>query len=423
MPPGTVGGAMADSVRPPPHESKPHESKPHESKPHESKPHESNRWVKGWRSVFLFGVTIVLVLLGLIFWRASASGEENPYLETGPPQVIGVYSTDPYARIHLTTELTWHTAGGLDASLRIPSEKIYVSVTGPRLNSSSAILISTNIDPTFGLGNLLTPDPYFKRALIYNDESPFSILNSGMYVTVQTLEEIKQDNGLRLLQSPPGYMVGTVVLPRLTQESRGSFFAHLPDIGFDGLSVDQLPDFISLGGSSAQSEKLIENPIPKNTNEIFSSTVGYASSNPSTYSAPPGQTLGKVYWQPASLTTTEILDDVQSELDTSTVNNIEPSNGQLQGDNYVWEGTGPLEPTMSITNQNAAASHSDWAFRSGVVFGVAAGTGVAFVQDPKNPLFAVTRDLFNLLWQTVKTAARRLLRLLRRFILRLRGRS
>lgn len=401
-----MGGTMAESVRPP---------------PHESKPHENNRWVKGWRSVFLFGVTIALVLLGLIFWHASASGEENPYLEAGPPQVIGVYSTDPYARIHLTTELTWHSAGGLDESLRIPREEIYVSVTGPQLNSSSDILISTNIDPTSGLGNQLTPDPNFKRALIYNDESPFNILKSGMYVTVQTLGEIKQDNDLLLLQSPYGYMVGSVVLPRLTQESRGSFFAHLPDIGFDGFSSDGFPDFISLGRSSAQGEKLIENPIPKNSNEIFS-IVGSVSSNPSAYSAPPGQRPEQAYWQPASLTTTEILDDVQSELDTSTVNNIEPSNGQLQGDNYVWEGTGPLEPTMSILNQNAAASHSDWAFRSGVVFGVAAGTGVGFVQDPNNPLFALARDLFNLLWQTVNTAARRLLGLLRRFILRLRGR-
>ena len=402
---------MADSVRPP----------PHESKPPESKPHESNRWIKGWRSVFLFGVTIVLVLLGLIFWHASAPGEENPYLEAGPPQVIGVYSTDPYARIHLTTELTWHNAGGLDESLRLPFEEIYVSVTGPQLNSSSDILISTNIDPTIGLGNQIEPDPHFKRALIYNDKSPYSILNSGMYVTIQTLKEIEQDNELLILQSPYGYKVGTVVLPRLTQESRGSFFAHLPDVGFDGLSIDQFPSLISLGGSSEQSEKLIENPLPKNPNEIFS-TVGYASSHPSTYNAPPGQRLGQAYWQPASLTTTEILDDVQSELDTSTVNNIEPSNGQLQGDNYVWEGTGPLEPTMSITNQNAAASHSDWAFRSGVVFGVAAGTSVAFVQDPNNPLFALARDLFNLLWQTVKTAALWLLQLLRRFILRLRGR-
>lgn len=163
---------------------------------------------------------------------------------------------------------------------------------------------------------------------------------------------------------------------------------------------------ISERGSPTQSEKLIEGPQPKNSDNIPS--VGYASSAPSEYQAPPGQHLQQVYWQPASLTTTEIPVDVKSELETSTVNNIEPPNGQLEGDNYVWQGTSSLEPTMNITDQNAAASHSDWSFRSGIVFGIAAGTGIAFVQEPDNPLFDLARSFFSLLGLSAKAALRRL---------------
>lgn len=83
----------------------------------------------------------------------------------------------------------------------------------------------------------------------------------------------------------------------------------------------------------------------------------------------------------------EILEEVKTEVNNATVNSIVPD-GSLQGDNYVWQAEGDLEPTMSLTNQNAAASHSTWSFFSGIFIGVAAGTFVAFVQEEKNPLLS-----------------------------------
>jgi hypothetical protein len=53
---------------------------------------------------------------------------------------------------------------------------------------------------------------------------------------------------------------------------------------------------------------------------------------------------------------------------------------------------------MNLANQDAAASHSEWDFRSGIAFGVAAGTGVAFAQEENNPLLRALGSFFSFRW-------------------------
>jgi hypothetical protein len=57
---------------------------------------------------------------------------------------------------------------------------------------------------------------------------------------------------------------------------------------------------------------------------------------------------------------------------------------------------------MNLVNQDAAASHDQWDFRSGIAFGVAAGTGVAFVQEEKNPLLNLIRKASMSFWVKVR---------------------
>jgi len=228
-------------------------------------------------------------------------------------------------------------------------------------------------------GNIqVTPDTSYKSAVFYSGSKPFPVLAPQEYVTE-----------LHIAQSPRvgqyGQPVGLFLLPPVTQESHGSFFAHLPAIGvsYSG-SFEPLPALIS-ERSSSQREQLVESPLPKDLRNV--PTSRYGSSDPSKYQAPLGQHFQAVYWQPASLTTTEILEDVKSEVDNASVNSIVPD-GSLQGNNYVWQGKGSLEPTMSLTNQDAAASHSILTFFSGIAFGVAAGALVAFIQEDDNPLLS-----------------------------------
>jgi hypothetical protein len=352
-----------------------------------------NPWRKGWRSIFLLGVTVALVLLGLIFKHKAANGAESPTLETVTPQVIGVFSTDPNATIRITAQVFWRYAGSPNGDS--PFEAVYVSARVSKPSSSSAILI-TSSRPAIKNKSVATPDQNYRNALFYEGAKPFRILDSNEYVDEIPLKLIQQFS----VDAQRGFLVGFFTLPQITQESNGSFFAHLPAIGVSVSPSYVFPFFISESDSFGQSEKLIEGPQLKNISDY--PVRGYASSAPSKYQAPPGQHLRKSYWRPASLTVTEILENVQSEFNNAIVNNIVPSDGHLMNSSYVWQANGILEPTMNLTNQDATASHSAWDFRSGIAFGVAAGTGVAFIQEENNPLLSMIGRFFSLIWLRVR---------------------
>lgn len=354
-----------------------------------------NPWRKGWRSAVLLGMTAALVLLGFVFWQASAVGEENASLQADTPQLMGVFCTDPNATIHLTTDVFWHNAGNFP----FPLEEVYVSATAPDApKNPPTVLIASSLQPVILIspdiqatpdnftGAITEPDTRYHRAVFYSGSKPFSALGPPEYISEMPLNTIQligpSDIGPGI-RTEYGNWVGTFELPQITQESHGSFFAHLPQIGIGTGSFNPLPYLIS-ESSSSQQEQLIEGPQLKSPNSSLEYPgEPYGSSDPAAYQAPPGQHLKTAYWQPASLTTTEILEDVKSEMEDSTINGIVPD-GSLQGDNFVWQGGYSLEPTMSLTNQDAAASHGDWVFFSGIAFGIAAGSGVGFIQQDPN---------------------------------------
>ena len=344
----------------------------------------------------LFGAAVVLAVLGFVFWHAAEASQEDASLEAFTPQLIGVFSTDPDATVHLTTQVFWHDVSGFGFA-KLPFELVYVSATVPHPTGSSAILITSTIQPSIIMGKsaIVQPDMSYKSAVFYGGFKPFSVLDSHEYVTQLPIQSIEHSPGA----TQYGIQVGFVELPQVTQESRGSFFAHLPAIGFGAIQSDPYPYLISERGSPSQPEHLIEAPEPKDLGNL--PTSGRASTVPSEYQAPPGQQLQTAYWEPASLTTTEILEDVNSEVDNAAASSIVPD-GSLQGYNYVWQGDGPLEPTMSVTNQDAAASHNTWTFFSGIFFGVAAGAFVSFVQEKDNPLLSWLGRSFSRYWRGVR---------------------
>jgi hypothetical protein len=340
-----------------------------------------NPWKNGWRSLFLLGVTIALVMLGIAFRQAAAPGKEDPVLEASTPQVIGVFSTDPNATIRLTADVFWHDVSG--GGVRVPFEQLYVSAVVRDRGKSQSLLVTSSLKPAFGQD--------FRRAMFYDGNNPSRILDSHEYVVTIPLDVMQH-----FPAGPHGFSVATFELPQVTQESNGSFFAHLPLMGINAGASYNIPYFFSVRDSSGQSENMLEYPRLKNAQNY--PLHGYATSDPSKYQAPPDRQLATAYWQPSSLTTTEILEDVRSELENAAVNSIVPSDGHLQDFSYVWQESGSLEPTMNLTNQDTAASHSEWDFRSGIAFGVAAGTAVAFVQEENNPLLGVLGRFLSFRW-------------------------
>lgn len=62
--------------------------------------------------------------------------------------------------------------------------------------------------------------------------------------------------------------MGVFELPKIIQESHGSFFAQLPEIGINAGSSYRRPYFISERGSFSESEKLVRYPQLKNLGNL-----------------------------------------------------------------------------------------------------------------------------------------------------------
>jgi hypothetical protein len=64
----------------------------------------------------------------------------------------------------------------------------------------------------------------------------------------------------------------------------------------------------------------------------------------------------------------------------SQISSVLPA-GSLQGDNYIWHATGSLEPYLSATDPESVDSENNYAFLSGITFGVGGAAAIALLQE------------------------------------------
>ena len=110
-----------------------------------------------------------------------------------------------------------------------------------------------------------------------------------------------------------------------------------------------------------------------------------ASSTANYIGAAPATSARELYYDPQNLMTTESIDGLRTDLENSVVNSDLPGNGTLEGDAFVWQGTGWLEGYLSATELSASQTQANRDFYSGLAFGLAAAAGVAFLQEPALP--------------------------------------
>lgn len=113
-----------------------------------------------------------------------------------------------------------------------------------------------------------------------------------------------------------------------------------------------------------------------------SPALGSASPSPPAasavcYSAKARGTRPAKYFFPLSVATTETLADVN--LSNDRIDSIFPS-GQVTSDQVYWQGASGLSPALSATSLSSAADASKATFFAGVLYGLAAGFIVPFIQ-------------------------------------------
>lgn len=310
----------------------------------------------GWRSYFLLGATIVFIVMGQLFRFASQSGQEPPSLE-GPQQLLSVYTTDPNATAHLSVDVIWQ-AQNANTSLLVPYDGVFLSISGPGLKPSTMVLVRSSLPAVTLKKNIygqyvIVDDPTFKKTRIVPPLPGFLIDQNSDYVLERPVGGLMSNSP----GGPGGTGIGVFELPGAVAESYGSYFAHLPTVGFaENSGYQYSPSFLSVLNTITPSEAsvcgchasedLIENPQLNSTAPV----TGRESLNPAAY-----RSFGiarNLYWQPAVLNTSETLTGAES-LFTNTNVNVQPGNGVLEDFNYTWQGTGGIDPMINATEDSA----------------------------------------------------------------------
>jgi hypothetical protein len=169
-------------------------------------------------------------------------------------------------------------------------------------------------------------------------------------------------------------------LPKVIAHSHRSFYAHLPNIGWNESDTSR-PLFLQ-EKQGLNGDNVVEGPALKPT----APTTDTPLQNLSYYEAAPNNLPVRLWWASATLDTTEQFAPADSLVTNSTLD-VQPANGVFEEPFYTWNETGPIDPTIIGTPNSVAASRIEWDFLSGIALGIA-GTGVAFVQERDNPLLS-----------------------------------
>jgi hypothetical protein len=323
--------------------------------------------------IFLL-LAVGITVIGFQFRALSTPAAENPTLRDRYSQLVGVYTTDPYAKVQVTAEITWKATSA--------SETLLIALSGPGLKPTTGVVITSSLPQ----GQEIAGHPY-RTTIFRNRYHPESMDGPLAYTSTFTLQQ------LAALREPlnPGSVVGIFNLPRVTQITKGTFFAHLPVLGYNESLPLPNPYLMSEKGTPINSSMDDFVLLPQEKRPDYSTINEDASA----YIDYPGSYDHVLYWEPGTLSATEILYDVKNQISGDQVESDSPVDGHLQDYNYIWTSAGSLEPILTATNISSLGAQDRWNFYSGVVFGIAAAAGIAVVQElPRDiPLARLPRRL------------------------------
>jgi hypothetical protein len=374
-----------------------------------------------WRIPILLLAVVVLTMIGFKFKALATPGRESANLLLNPPLIVDPFADSPNVEVHLTFVINPPlscVSAGAGANCQSDSGAGLFATLGEQnssasVNPDSKIVILSNKPgrpysdflPAYG-GVQSTKDATYSST-----RSDFVGYQYSLTVDAKTIEHNQW-------LSPYGAPIAEFNLPSVTQEVNGSFFAHLPQIGasysekctivayspscdaFGPSSsiefspalyaiISAYPSFLTeatqLHGRDINDMIFAPNPT-EHVAKLFATEGDVPNANDlkllrnvSSYLTIPGS-RDDLYWQ-AAIQATEVLTGAKSILAGSSIDSVLPPDGNLEGDSYVWEGAGLLEPTLTATNMNATESQGNYDFLSGIFFATAAAAAIAFIQE------------------------------------------
>jgi len=333
--------------------------------------------LKGWRALLFLLLALIFGLLAFNYKALSDPGSESKQLAEHAPQEIDFFASSPGTSIDVGAYI-----GPTRTTSPQPIAENYISVTvnAPPNIKSVDILILTNSSYVTPVPTQVSP-PFRLSALPPLENIPPAIASPEQHII----------NGF----SAETYSVGTgqqvnvagFTLGEDLEQTNAYLYGHLPAIGTVDQDLSYSPAIFGYVYSKvfpsvlAESYKNVGNWYPLRDALLEPGTQGSeaAFSNPKSYRTPFGGP-GELFYTPSKISITETQSNLASAIETRQVTRITPG-GQVNGLDYTWQGSGYLEPIFQAANSDALQSEGNYAFLSGIFFGVAGAASIAFIQE------------------------------------------
>jgi hypothetical protein len=344
-----------------------------------------------WHAYAFLVIAVIAGMAGFV-WYADSKPPSDAFVSR--QQDVQVFVSDPNARVHLTAA---YAPLGPHQVLEDLYLSIQPSVPGTDV-SWSLVSLHHPLDcntPT-GLANLANPrSGALASRLVFGVQPHTRPLSAWLCQgdttgsSLGSLATLKQEVLPRIgpLQTADpiaasltdGAFVASTPLPSVDSSSAGTFFARLPALDLEALPQPGVALVAGVELDHGEFRYLLdEYPQPLTSDQATSTNV-------SSFQRLPGWKAveSTPYFVPANISDQAVLEltATQSRLIDYKQDQVDPSNGSFENGNFVWTGTGYVEPTVQLSDPGSDQARTNDAFLAGVALAVAGAAVIAFLQE------------------------------------------
>ncbi len=323
--------------------------------------HWFGRVLRAWRVVLFALICVSGITLGLV-WHFAA-GSDIPALTSHEPLTIDVWESDPTVPVDVYAE-TYPGTKGADPGQPVTFVELFLSVEKP---TSVVVMANQQTDdsgrhPTETFtrvsDDLSSPTNRGGRQWGHIYQLPLPTLPGAVAAPLATFDT---DSTLLQISS----QAVNARLPAIETLESGNFTtprAGLVDTTSAGLAGDLEP--VTLRPTATFTEALAPENYPLQD-----------------WSDAKGRGVRAVFWEPQTIRSSVSISGVASSLTDKSIRVNVPSDGTVQGADFIWQGGYSLSPVLDAVSLDADAQNANYDFLSGIAFATAAAALIALLQE------------------------------------------
>jgi len=333
--------------------------------------------LRGLRVTLLLLILAAFASCGVLSYLAA----RTPPNRLKNPQTVQVYVSDPHASAQLTAVITQPTGR------RKSEEYLKLSITVPAGDSAVSWLVVSELHamvcvagPTIITSVRLGIDPDARpvRAWVCRGSSGSLSSQGSESLSFRRLAAVDPE-AAALTEGLTTVATATITPVWQAPPGAGVLFAHLPalaDQPLSGIYASLIIDHTTPPHPGAPTLVLDEAP------QLRAAAAGAQALQSYQTLPQANEPTGPAYFSPANVGTQAILQVLgQSQLVNYRVDQIDPTDGNFQDGNFLWSGSGYIEPTAYLSNPASDNGRAIDEFISGVALAVAATALIALIQE------------------------------------------